>query len=76
MLTQIDLHGKRHSWVEDELLNVIICHYNEGSFPIKLITGHSLKMKEIVRKSLVGSTNRFNVVEDMSNSGCLIVRER
>jgi|10_taG_2_1085330.scaffolds.fasta_scaffold155858_2 hypothetical protein len=76
MLTQIDLHGKRHSWIEDELLNIVILHYNEGSFPIKLITGHSLKMKEIVRKSLVGSTNRFNVVEDMSNSGCLIVRER
>jgi len=27
-LTQIDLHGKRHSWVEDELLNIIILHYN------------------------------------------------
>ena len=75
-MKQIDLHGKRHSWVEDELLNVIILHCNKGELPIKIITGHSLKMKEIVRKSLVGSTNRFNVVEDMSNSGCLVVRER
>ena len=71
-MKQIDLHGKRHSWVAEELLNVIICHYNEGSFPIKLITGHSLKMKEIVTQSC----GDFNVVEDMSNSGCLIVRER
>ena len=71
-LKQIDLHGKRHSWVEDELLNIIILHYNEGNFPIKVITGHSAKMKEIVTQSC----GDFNVVEDISNSGCLIVRER
>ena len=71
-MTQIDLHGKRHSWVEDELLNIIILHYNEGNFPIKVITGHSAKMKEIVTQSC----GDFNVVEDITNSGCLIVRER
>ena len=71
-MKQIDLHGKRHSWVEDELLNVIILHCNKGELPIKIITGHSLKMKEIVTQSC----GTFKVVEDMSNSGCLIVRER
>ena len=71
-MNQIDLHGKRHSWVAEELLNIILLHYNEGSFPIKLITGHSLKMKEIVTQSC----GDFKVVEDMTNSGCLIVRER
>ena len=71
-MTQIDLHGKRHSWVVEELLNIILLHYNEGRFPLKIITGHSLKMKEVVTQSCVG----FKVVEDMSNSGCLIVRER
>ena len=71
-MTQIDLHGKRHSWVEDELLNVIILHCNKGELPIKIITGHSLKLKEIVSRSC----GTFKVVEDMSNSGCLIVRER
>ena len=71
-MTQIDLHGKRHSWVEDELLNIIILHYNEGNFPIKVITGNSVGMKEIVTQSC----GDFNVVEDISNSGCLIVRER
>ncbi len=71
-MTQIDLHGKRHSRVEDELLNIIILHYNEGRFPLKIITGHSARMKEIVTQSC----GDFNVVEDLTNSGCLIVRER
>ncbi len=71
-MTQIDLHGKRHSWVEDELLNIIILHYNEGRFPLKIITGHSARMKEIVTQSC----GDFNVVEDLTNSGCLIVSER
>ena len=71
-LKQIDLHGKTHSWVEDELLNIIILHYNDGKLPIKIITGHSIRMKSLVRESLVD----FNIVEDMTNSGCLIVRER
>ena len=71
-MNQIDLHGKRHSWVVEELLNIVILHYNEDRFPLKIITGHSLKMKEIVTQSC----GDFKVEEDMTNSGCLIVRER
>ena len=71
-MNQIDLHGKRHSWVVEELLNIVILHYNEDRFHLKIITGHSLKMKEIVTQSC----GDFKVVEDMTNSGCLIVRER
>ena len=71
-MKQIDLHGKRHSWVVEELLNIVILHYNKGELPIKIITGHSPTMKSIVTQSC----GDFNVVEDMSNSGCLIVRER
>ena len=71
-MKQIDLHGKRHSWVVTELLNIVILHCNKGELPIKIITGHSPTMKSIVTRSC----GDFNVVEDMSNSGCLIVRER
>ena len=71
-MNQIDLHGKRHSWVVEELLNIVILHYNEDRFPLKIITGHSPTMKSIVTRSCVG----FKVVEDMTNSGCRIVRER
>ena len=49
-MTEIDLHGFKHEEVEDKLANLLILHYNMGNFPIKLITGKSDKMKQIVRR--------------------------
>ena len=48
-MTEIDLHGFKHDEVEDKLANLLILHYNMGNFTIKLITGKSDKMKQIVR---------------------------
>ena len=47
-MTEIDLHGFRHEEVKDKLPNLLIIHYNMGNTPIRLITGKSEKMKEIV----------------------------
>ena len=48
-MTEIDLHGFKHDEVEDKLANLLILHYNMGNSPVKLITGKSDKMKQIVR---------------------------
>ena len=48
-MTEIDLHGFKHDEVEGKLANLLILHYNMGNFPVRLITGKSEKMKQIVR---------------------------
>ena len=72
-MIEIDLHGLRHGYVEDELANWLLVHYNGNRFPVKLITGNSSKMKKIVHK--VCDEWKFTISEDMVNYGCLIIRE-
>jgi len=72
-MMEIDLHGFKHEEVEDKLANLLILHYNMGSFPIKLITGKSDKMKQIVREVV----NKHGFTEDdfwNDNPGVIILR--
>ena len=72
-MTEIDLHGFKHDEVEDKLPNLLILHYNMGNFPIRLITGKSEKMKEIVRETC--EAQGFTI-DDFCNDyrGALIIR--
>ena len=72
-MTEIDLHGFKHDEVEDKLANLLILHYNMGNFPIRLITGKSDKMKQIVR----GVVKEHGFTEDdfwNDNPGTIILR--
>ena len=72
-MTEIDLHGFKHEEVESKLPNLLILHYNMGSFPVRLITGNSEKMKEIVRETC--EVQGF-VIDDTwnTNPGTIVIR--
>ena len=71
-MTEIDLHGFKHDEVEDKLPNLLILHYNMGNFPIRLITGKSEKMKQIVRE--VCKEYKFNIDDTWnSNPGTIVL---
>ena len=72
-MTEIDLHGFKHDEVEDKLPNLLILHYNMGNFPIRLITGKSEKMKEIVRETC---EEQGFTIDDFwnDNPGAIIIR--
>ena len=72
-MTEIDLHGFKHDEVEDKLANLLILHYNMGNFPIRLTTGKSDKMKQIVREVV----DKHGFTEDdfwNDNPGTIILR--
>ena len=72
-MVEIDLHGFKHEEVEDKLANLLILHYNMGNFPLRLITGNSEKMKEIVREIV----KKHGFQEDTfwnENPGTIILR--
>jgi len=72
-MTEVDLHGFKHDEVEDKLPNLLILHYNMGNFPIRLITGNSEKMKEIVRETC--EVQGFTIDDTWNtNPGTIIVR--
>tara|TARA_B100000029_G_scaffold419834_1_gene425463 strand:+ start:1853 stop:2074 length:222 start_codon:yes stop_codon:yes gene_type:complete len=72
MIFEIDLHGKKHEVVEENLANWLIVQYNRGNIPMKIITGNSEKMKSIVYE--VCKQHDFEVEEDFVNSGVLVIR--
>ena len=72
-MVEIDLHGLKHKEVEDTLESMLISYYNLGSFPIRVITGHSHKMKEIVLTAI--DNQKFKYHEEYHNSGATIVTE-
>lgn len=51
MTKTIDLHGIRHDKARDMVIRFVEKHWNEGG-ELEIITGHSNKMKEIVREVL------------------------
>jgi len=68
----VDLHGMKHEEVESKLENWLILHYNIGNFPIKVITGNSERMKEIVKESAY--RRGFKTTNPLDgNTGVLIV---
>ena len=72
-MVEIDLHGLKHSEVEDTLESMLISYYNLGSFPIRVITGHSPTMKKIVLTAV--DNQKFKSHEEYHNSGATIVSE-
>ena len=72
-MVEIDLHGLKHKEVEDTLESMLISYYNLGSFPIRVITGHSHKMKKLLSTAI--DNQRFKSHEEYHNSGATIVTE-
>ena len=68
MLT-LDLHGTRHEEVDRIVENFILL----SETPVKIITGNSNKMKELVTKVI--ERHDFDWKYDVPNYGCLIVIE-
>ena len=72
-MVEIDLHGLKHQEVKQDLENKILLHYNMGNFPIRLITGNSEKMKEIVRETC--EVQGFTIDDTWNtNPGTIILR--
>ena len=72
-MTEIDLHGFKHEEVKDKLPNLLIVHYNMGNTPIRLITGKSEKMKEIVTH--ICEKYEFTIDNSWNdNPGAIIIR--
>ncbi|MFL2666392.1 MAG: Smr/MutS family protein [Flavobacteriaceae bacterium] len=70
--TEIDLHGLTYHEVEEVLMNKVILHYNKGNFPLRIITGKSEKMKNIVRDQCI--KHNFKVDDSWDgNPGVLII---
>ena len=72
-MAEIDLHGLKHKEVEDTLESMLISYYNLGSFPIRVITGHSHKMKKLLSTAVVNQ--KFTMREEVYNGGATIVYE-
>jgi hypothetical protein len=65
---KLDLHGKRHSEVETEVVNFIFTHEP----PFEIITGDSHKMRQMVLKTI--SKYKFKAMpKGLVNYGSFIV---
>jgi DNA-nicking Smr family endonuclease len=73
MIVELDLHGKTYEEVEENLANWLIVQYNRGNLPIRVITGNSNKMKNIVYK--ICEHYEFEVGNSLDNVGVLVVRK-
>ena len=72
-MIEIDLHGFKHEEVKEKLANLLILHYNMDNLPIRVITGNSDKMKQIVKKK----KKKYEFTIDNSwnsNPGAIIIR--
>ena len=72
----LDLHGERHSNVDRLVENFVLLN----ECPLKIITGNSSKMKELVQDVLKrhGFKSRYEMnshIPRFYNYGCLIVTE-
>lgn len=64
----LDLHGMKHHQVEVEIENFILIH----PLPVRIITGNSYVMKQILKSVLDKYNFRFEV-ENYWNLGSMIV---
>lgn len=68
--TPLDLHGYKFEEAKIMVENYVLCR--QGHFPLKIITGNSEKMKNIVIDFL--KSNRFQYkVGDLFNQGYIVV---
>lgn len=68
-MEELDLHGLFHVDVPLEVLNFLFINHNK--FPVKIITGRSTKMKEIVVDIL--NKNGYHYDIPVHNPGQIIV---
>ena len=64
----LDLHGMRHHQVEYEVENFVLLH----DMPVKIITGNSPVMKQIVQ-SVLDKHDLKGEVESYWNLGAIVV---
>jgi hypothetical protein len=67
----LDLHNKRHREVE----RLVEDFFNWYDLPVKIITGKSDKMKQLV-VDVVKRHGLYCHYENLRNSGCLIVTKQ
>ncbi len=72
-MVEIDLHGKTHDEVREDLESRLLLHYNRGTFPIRVITGNSLMMKKIVSKTI--EELKFKESSINTHNGSIVVVE-
>ena len=72
-MIEIDLHGKTHEEVRENLENRLLLHYNRGTFPIRVITGNSLIMKKIVSTAI--ENLKFKESKINTHNGSIVVVE-
>lgn len=68
---ELDLHGTRHRDVPQTVDKFVGEHLLKGTIQIQIITGHSEKMKHLVRRTL--DDYEMYATESFLNSGMLIV---
>ncbi len=66
----LDLHSKNYPQIKDLVENYVLCHQN--SFPLKIITGNSDKMKNIVVECLKSHKFKYQI-GDKYNKGYIVV---
>ena len=59
-MKKLNLHGLRHHEVDRIVENFIIDTYNKNELPAEIISGNSIKMKEIVKNVIQRHEFRFN----------------
>ena len=67
-MKKLDLHGKRHENVENEIINFIFKHQP----PFEIITGNSKRMRELVNQ-IINKYGFESHSKNWTNHGCLIV---
>ncbi len=71
-LKPLDLHGISHSEVTKRLENYVFQSDHQKYFPIKIITGNSDKMKNIVIRFLKSHKYKY-YIGDKYNKGYVVV---
>jgi DNA-nicking Smr family endonuclease len=66
----LDLHGMRHHQVKSEVENFVLLH----ELPVKIITGNSPAMKQIVQ-SVLDEYDLKGEVESYWNLGAIVVTD-
>lgn len=69
---ELDLHDIRHANVPIEIDKFLNYHIIKGSYEIKIVTGNSDKMKNIVRDVL--KDYNMDAEDSIINSGILIIK--
>ena len=62
-MVEVDLHGFTYDEVRDKLISKVILHYNMGNFPLRIITGKSEKMKQVVREECEKQNFKVNLID-------------